>query len=224
MNPIDLSLYLVTDRKTAPIDIFLHTIYEATLGGVSVIQLREKSISEKYFFELGLEVQKITRQLNVPLIINDNLEAAKKLDAEGIHLGQTDVSVKTARSILGKHAIIGLSVETMDQVKQANSEAIDYIALSPIFLTPTKPEADKPFGIEGISQAKTITKYSMVAIGGMNTSNINQVLQAGANGIAVVSAIFDAVDPRLAAAHLSQIIKNHNEDKNTRTYWRTKIN
>lgn len=208
MKPIDLSLYLVTHRKTLLLDTFLEIIHEAILGGVSIVQLREKSISEAKFLELGSEVQKITRQLNVPLIINDNLAVAQELGAEGIHLGQNDGSVKTARVILGKQAIIGLSVETMDQVKQANSEAVDYIALSPIFCTPTKPEADTPFGIEGIRQAKAISRHPIVAIGGMNASNINQALQAGANGIAFVSAIFDAAEPRKAAARLSQIIRN----------------
>ena len=199
-------LYLVTQRFNLSNEEFSKIILQAVKGGVKVVQLREKNISKQEFVALGKIIKPILKAFNVPLIINDQIEVALELKAEGLHIGQSDALPIEARRLLGKNSIIGLSVETMQQCLDAETLPIDYIAASPVYLTPTKTDTGKAWGLEGLKELRRNSSHYIVAIGGINMENAKAVRQAGADGIAVVSAIFNAHDPFEAAQNLSREI------------------
>lgn len=202
-----LKLYLVTDRGLCPEGRSLvQTVKEAVEGGVTMVQLREKDIDTRTFIEEALELKALLGPLGVPLIINDRVDVALASDADGVHIGQSDMPYAIARRLLGPDRIIGLSVENMDQVAQADALDVDYIGVSPVFATPTKTDTARPFGLEGLREAVRITKHPTVAIGGMNALTAADVMAAGTDGIAVVSAIIAAPDPRAAAEELKNIV------------------
>lgn len=202
MKNLDLSLYLVTQRGKLALDDFYSIIDQAVKGGVTAVQLREKDIEQKEFIEIGRTLMSQLKPKGIPLIINDDIEVALEVEADGIHLGQSDSSVQEARRILGKKAIIGLSVETLDQGLAAQSLDIDYIAASPVFSTPSKLDTGKPWGIEGLKKLCTISKLPVIAIGQVQMSNVEDILLAGPSGVAVISAIFNALSPYSAAQDL----------------------
>ncbi len=207
MKSFDLSLYLVTDRDLSlgrPLDC---VVEEAVKGGVTMVQLREKNCSSLEFYQLGLRLKAILKAPGVPLIINDRLDIALAVDADGLHIGQSDLPWNVARRLLGKDKILGLSVETMQQAEESNHLDIDYIGISPVFVTPTKTDTFKPFGLEGIKAVSAISRHPNVAIGGINLENAGQIMAHGANGIAVVSAISSDENPRQAAELLKNAIK-----------------
>lgn len=198
-NSIDLSLYLVTQREGLSLEVFCRTILEAVNGGVSIVQLREKGTDRADFARVGKGLLDILRPMGVPLIINDSVEIAMAIGADGVHLGQGDQSVVEARKILGVGAIIGLSVETLEQAKAADYLDLDYIAASPVFGTPTKVDTAQPWGMEGLRELCSSTRFPVVSIGGINVNNVQDMICAGSSGVAVVSAIFNAESPREAA-------------------------
>lgn len=202
MPDCDVSLYLVTDRGLSKGRSHEFIVEEAAKGGVSIVQLREKDISTKEFYDLAVSLKKALKPLNIPLIINDRLDIALAVDADGLHIGQGDLPYEVARNILGKNKIIGLSVETVEQAREANNLNVDYIGLSPVFSTQTKTDINTPLELEGIKEISTFTKHKTVAIGGINQNNAGDVIAAGADGIAVVSAIVSDDDPKEAAARL----------------------
>jgi thiamine-phosphate pyrophosphorylase len=205
-NSIDLSLYLVTDRKLAANLTIEELVQKAIEGGVTVVQLREKECSSQKFYELALRLKKIM-PAKIPLIINDRLDIALAVGASGLHLGQSDLPAEVARKHLGPEAIIGLSVENFDQLKEAASLSVDYLAISPVFATPTKTDTGPAWGLAGLKQARQLTDLPLVAIGGINESQALSVIKAGADGIAVVSAICAAPNPREAARKLRQLVE-----------------
>jgi len=200
----DLSLYLVTDRPLSLGRDMGWIVEEAVKGGVTMVQLREKDCSTREFIELAVRLKQTLAPFNVPLIINDRLDVALAADADGLHIGQNDIPYALARELLGRKKIIGISVENLEQVHEANNLDIDYIGISPVFSTATKTDTSAPFGLEGIQQVMDITRHPAVAIGGINTDNATGVMQAGAHGIAVVSAICSANNPKEAAAALKK--------------------
>ena len=206
MRHPDLSLYLVTDRGLSPDRPLEEVVEEAVLGGVVIVQLREKNTGNREFYELAVKLKRVLSKHHVPLIINDRLDIALAADAEGVHLGQTDLALSISRKILGPEKIIGLSVETLQQAYDANETDADYIAISPVFSTPTKTDTRQPFGIKGVKEVSSISKFPAVAIGGINADNAGEVIRNGAAGIAVVSAIMAAASPLQAAAELKKII------------------
>lgn len=207
-------LYLVTDRHFFGLDTTLpdsqckadnlleQTVLEAVENGVSMVQLREKDCSSEEFIYLAKRLHRMLKQYNVPLIINDRIDVALAADAEGVHVGQSDSSVDEARRILGPSKIIGLSVETLEQAVDANSYDIDYIAVSPVFRTPTKRDTNDGFGIDGLSMVASFSKHPVVAIGGIHKDNASEIMNAGADAIAVVSEIMAAKEPGKATAEL----------------------
>lgn len=202
----DPSLYLVTDQglsKGRPVD---YIVEQAVKGGVTMVQLREKNTSTRDFVKLAAQIKLLLSPFNVPLIINDRLDVALAVDADGLHIGREDMPYAIARKILGKDKIIGLSVETIEEAKEVNNLDVDYIGLSPVFLTSTKPELGHALGLDGIREIAAFSKHIMVAIGGINSDNAADVLKAGAHGLAVVSAISSADNPAGAAMELRQII------------------
>jgi len=207
MKSFDLSLYLVTDRGLSLGRPLEYIVEEAVKGGVTMVQLREKDCSSLEFYELGRKLKKLLSPLNIPLIINDRLDIALAVDADGLHIGQSDLPWQVARQLLGPDKILGLSVETQQQAEEANHLDIDYIGVSPVFATPTKTDTFQPFGLEGLKEACRISQFPAVAIGGINASNAASIVEHGAQGIAVVSAISSAESPMAAAKDLKERIQ-----------------
>jgi thiamine-phosphate pyrophosphorylase len=204
----DLNLYLVTDRELSLGRNLEWIVEEAVKGGVTMVQLREKDCSTREFITLAVKLKQTLAKYNVPLIINDRLDVALASNADGLHIGQSDMDYATARRLFGYGKIIGLSVESMKQVYEANETDVDYIGISPVFSTNTKTDTATPFGLKGIKEVMDVSKHPAVAIGGINSTNTAAIMQAGANGIAVVSAICSANDPQEAARELKTKLKN----------------
>ncbi|GAF02727.1 thiamine phosphate synthase [Saccharicrinis fermentans] len=203
---LDLSLYLVTDQKLSRGRTHEYIVEQAVRGGVTIVQLREKDVSSRVFYELAKSLMGLLRPLNIPLIINDRLDIALAVEADGLHIGQSDLPYAVARRLMGKDKIIGLSVENLAQAREANELDVDYIGLSPVFSTRTKQDINKPLELSGVKEIIGITKHKTVAIGGMNSLNIESVMKTGVDGIAVVSAIVSQENPQEAAFRLASLI------------------
>jgi thiamine-phosphate pyrophosphorylase len=199
-------LYLVTDRGLCLGRPLAQVVEQAVLGGVTCVQIREKDLSTREFVAEAEQIQALLAPRGVPLIINDRVDVALAVGAAGVHLGQSDLPCEIARRLLGPTAIIGLSVETWDDVERAAHQPVDYLGVSPIFASPTKTDTKQPWGLPGLARVRAFTRLPLVAIGGLNRGNVAQVLAAGADGIAVVSALCSAPDPAEAAAELCAII------------------
>jgi thiamine-phosphate pyrophosphorylase len=206
-RPIDWGLSLVTDRQLAGPRSVEDLVRAAVRGGVTVVQLREKDLCAKEYIELARRLKIFLADTGVPLIVNDRVDVALAARADGVHLGQSDMDPRDARRLLGPDAIIGLSVETMEQAEQAAAFDVDYLGVSPIFSTPTKPELTGGWGIEGLARLRALSRHALVAIGGISGANAAEVVHAGADGVAVVSAICAAPDPEAAARELRRIVK-----------------
>ena len=202
-----LKLYLVTDRELSLGRSLEEVVTEAVKGGVTVVQLREKDASTGEFIELARRLMKLLKPLDIPLIINDRVDVALAVDADGVHIGQSDMSYEDARRLLGPDKIIGLSVENFKDIEAANALDVDYIGISPVYGTPTKTDTAEPFGLEGLRKAVQMSVHPTVAIGGMNASTIGEVMAAGTDGVAVVSAICSAENIRKATSDLRAIVE-----------------
>ncbi len=203
----DLSLYLVTDRALAGGRDMAWIVREAAAGGVTMVQLREKECSTAEFVNLARKLKTALAPLGIPLIINDRVDVALAVDADGVHIGQSDMPYHVARQLLGADKIIGLSVETMDEVIAANALDVDYIGISPVYATATKTDTLTPFGLSGVDEVIRLSRHRCVAIGGMNCGTVGEVIAHGVEGVAVVSAIVATESPREASAELMAIIK-----------------
>jgi len=206
MRDIDLSLYLVTDREMLKGFTLPELVESAVNNGVTVVQLREKKASTREFIELAIELKKVLDPLNIPLIINDRVDVALASDASGVHLGQNDMPVSIARKLLGEDKVIGLSVETEADLDTLNALKPDYLGVSPIFNTPTKTDTVQEWGLDGLRMISQRVDYPLVAIGGINRENARKIIEHGADGVAVVSAICASDNPGKAAFELSREI------------------
>ncbi len=206
MKNFNPGLYLVTDRmlsKGRPVELIVE---QAVKGGVTMVQLREKECTTLDFVNLAKKLKRLLTPLHIPLIVNDRLDVALAADTDGLHIGQQDMPYSIARRLLGSGKIIGLSVENIDQAKEANKMDVDYIGLSPVFVTGTKPELLHALGLEGVREIAALSRHIRVAIGGINATNAADILQAGVHGLAVVSAICSADNPLKAASQIRQKI------------------
>lgn len=201
-----LKLYLVTDRPLSLGRSLEEIVGEAVAGGATMVQLREKEAPTGEFVALARRLKALLAPLGIPLIINDRVDVALAADADGVHIGQSDMAYEDTRRLLGAEKIIGLSVENFEDLERANSLDVDYIGISPVYGTPTKSDTATPFGLEGLREAVRRSVHPTVAIGGMNASTIGEVMMAGADGVAVVSAICSAPSPRKAAEELKEIV------------------
>ncbi|GMO31587.1 MAG: thiamine phosphate synthase [Termitinemataceae bacterium] len=200
MKPkVDYSLYLVTDSKICK--SLPEAVQKAILGGVSIVQLREKSACTRDFYNTAVKIKEICSAACVPLIINDRIDIALACDACGVHVGQGDMDAVTARRLLGCNKIIGVSVSTLKEAQQAQKDGADYIGLGAMFPTATKDDAPVCSKHELLRITQNI-KIPAVLIGGMNKNTIPQFAGCGQAGYAVVSAILAADDPQKAAAEL----------------------
>ncbi|NLY41462.1 MAG: thiamine phosphate synthase [Desulfovibrionales bacterium] len=210
-----LALYLVTDRDLCPGRSTREIVAAAVAGGVTCVQIREKNSTTRAFLEEAGSVHHILRNTGVPLIINDRVDVALAVGADGVHLGQSDMPLFEARKLLGQDAIIGISAENLDDALQAEEHGADYIAISPVFRTLTKTNTALPLGLDGIALLRAHVSIPVVGIGGIDAHNAPQVLRAGCHGVAVVSAIVAAADPQQAAAELKHIITRTLEESCT---------
>ena len=200
-------LYLVTDRGLCGNRSLEDVAHQALVGGAVCIQLREKDVSTRFFVDEARRMKALTARFRVPLIINDRIDVALASGAEGVHIGQDDMPYDEARRIMGPNAIIGLSVETWDDVVKAEVLDVNYLGVSPVFETPTKTDTRGSWGLEGLARIKSYSRHMLVAIGGMNASNAKEAVMAGADCIAVVSAICAAPDLLLASREINAIIQ-----------------
>lgn len=200
-------LYLVTDRGLCGTKNVESVVEQAVAGGVRYVQLREKDLSTRSFIELAVRLKKFLHPVGVPLLINDRVDVALASGADGVHVGQEDMPYETARTLLGPSAIIGLSVETWEDVVSAQRLDVDYLGVSPIFDTPTKTDTKGMWGLAGLARIRAYSRHPLVGIGGLNAANAEAVVIAGADCVAVVSAICAADDPFQAARDLDEIIR-----------------
>ena len=205
--PEALRLYLVTDQASLRGRTLADVVLAAVQGGVSCVQLREKTQATRDFVELAIAVKELLAPFAVPLVINDRIDVALACHADGVHLGQSDMPVAMARQLLPPGVFIGLSVENLDDVTRAASQPVDYLGISPVYATPTKTDTAAPWGLAGVCQVRALSRLPLVAIGGIHHGNAVEVLQAGADGLAVVSAICSAPDPQAAAQSFQHIFR-----------------
>ncbi|MGL6315499.1 thiamine phosphate synthase [Vibrio sp. WXL103] len=206
MNPY--TLYLVTDDQQ-DLTTLKQVVKQAVAGGVTMVQVREKHGDVRAFIARAQAVKQILAGTGVPLIINDRVDVALAVDADGVHLGQSDMPAELARQLIGEDKLLGLSIEDDAQLAEADSLPIDYIGLSAIYATPTKTNTKHHWGIEGLSRALKTTKLPIVAIGGINHDTIPELAKTGVHGLALVSSICHACDPRLASEELLGLIERN---------------
>jgi thiamine-phosphate pyrophosphorylase len=197
-----LRLYLVTDRACIGEGTLSDVVAAAVQGGVTCVQLREKQLNTRDFVAQAIALQALLAPHHIPLVINDRIDVALACGAQGVHLGQSDMPVLQARRLLPPSVFIGWSVETMEDVVRSATLPLDYLGVSPIHATPTKTDTQMPWGLDGLRQVRAATGLPLVAIGGIHLGNARSVLAAGADGLAVVSAICSAPDPCAAASEL----------------------
>ncbi|MGJ0909125.1 thiamine phosphate synthase [Clostridium botulinum] len=199
---LNYELYLITDRRFLKGRELKKVVDDAILGGVTIVQVREKDVSTREFYNVAKEVKEVTDHYKVPIIINDRLDIAQAINAHGVHLGQKDMQLNIARRILGKDKIIGISVGNIKEALEAENNGADYLGIGTIFPTGSKKDVDAIIGIDGLSKIKNNISIPSVAIGGINKTNFKDVLNTGIEGISVISAILDEDDISIAANNL----------------------
>ena len=200
-------LYVITDEEIAGGLSHAEIARQAIAGGADVIQLRDKACGPRELLRIGRIIRKITRRTGIPFIVNDRLDVALACDADGVHLGQDDMGAIVARQIAPPQFIIGISVGTLDEAVRAEQEGADYIAVSPVFPTTSKSDAGPGHGLDLLKKIRRIITIPVVAIGGINPGNVNEVIEAGADGVAVISAVVGDPDIKAAARDLKKKIR-----------------
>lgn len=201
-----LLLYAITDRAWLKRKTVAEAVEEAILGGATCIQLREKNLSDEEFLKTAMDVKAVTDKYNIPFIINDNVDIAVRVGADGAHIGQDDEEIKSAREKLGADKIIGLSAATVEEAVQAEQSGADYIGVGAVFNTLTKLDANT-VSFETLKEICNTVKIPVVAIGGISKDNALQLAGTGIEGISVVSAIFAQNDIKTAASELLELAK-----------------
>lgn len=203
MNTADYSLYLVTDETERCRYGLVETVRRAVEGGVTIVQYRSEQLNHEQQREQVLPLQAYLRSVGVPLIINDNVQLAVEIDADGIHIGQDDMPVPRARALIGPHKILGLTVTTPEQMAAVDTALVDYLGCGPVYPTITKDDAPPPMGVEGWAELARMSPLPVVAIGGLNRERTAAIRATGlAAGVAVVSHICAAENPTQAAREL----------------------
>jgi len=205
---MNYDLYIITDQRISHGKSHLEVAEAVLEGGVTVLQFRDKEMKDSEAIEVCQKIHKLTKKKGVPFIVNDRVEIVKAVDADGVHLGQEDMSFSSARKILGKEKIIGISVETVEQALKAVEGGADYLGIGPIYPTATKPDAGKALGIARLKEIRESVNIPIVAIGGINENNLEEVLKAGADGAAVISAVVSAPDITEACRKLKNKIES----------------
>lgn len=196
-----LRLHLVTDAAQCGERGLLAVVQSAVRGGVTCVQLREKSLDTRAFVERARALKALLSPLRIPLLVNDRVDVALAAGADGVHVGQSDMAPQDVRRLM-PGALIGLSIESWQQMREAERAPVDYYGISPVFATSSKADAAPALGLAGLQQLRRMTARPLVAIGGIHAGNVAAVMAAGADGVAVVSALCAADDPARAAQAL----------------------
>lgn len=207
MTHFDLSLYLVLDPELCATTGMVETARQAVSGGATMVQLRDKKASTARLVDTGRALKAALSGSKALLIINDDVEAAIAISADGLHIGQDDGDPVELRRRVGPQMLLGVSVETQALAAAIDPHIIDYAGVGPVFATPTKPNHKPPIGWDGLATLVAAAPVPCVAIGGLKRDHVASVLAAGAQGLAVVSAICGQTDPRAAAAHIAAAIE-----------------
>lgn len=195
-------VYVITEPALAdPVE----SVAQVLAGGAQIVQLRAKHAPTRQLVQWGQAIRALTRQHDTLFIVNDRLDVALAVEADGVHLGQDDLPVPLARKIAGEQFLIGVSAETVEEAQQAEQEGADYLGVGPMFATATKPDAGTPVGPERLRQIKQAVRIPVFGIGGINAENAVQVLAAGADGICVISAVLSAPNPTEATRQLVRL-------------------
>ena len=205
-RPFDLTLYVITDSHLARGRDQVEIVAAAIRGGATMVQLRDKELPARDQLGLGLRLRELTRRMGTTLIVNDRVDLALAVGADGVHLGQDDLPPRIARQLLGPDAIVGVSAGNPAELALVEREGADYVGTGPFAATGSKADAGAAIGPEGIAAVRRLTNLPMVAIGGIGLANAKAAIGAGANGIAVISAIVGADDPEAAARALRQAV------------------
>ncbi len=211
-----LDLILITDRKVCGkklTDIIEHAIE----GGVGTVQLREKDLSTGDLYSLAKEIREITERKGANLIINDRVDIATAVDADGVHLGWQSLEIDIVRRMIGRDKIIGFSAHSLEEAERAESSGADYVSISPVFDTVNKDYFIKPLGVGEIGRVKEEVNIPVIALGGINESNVSSVIKNGADGIAVISAILLSDSPEQTAAGICREIKKIGSESGKKT-------
>lgn len=208
---VDWRLYVVTDAGLSRGRSHRAVIEAAIIGGATIVQYREKHASTRQMIEEALELRDLTRRAGVPLTVNDRVDVALAVDADGVHVGQDDMPVALARRLIG-NKLLGVSVHSLSEALQAVRDGADYLGVGPIFATTTKPDAGPPIGLDGLRAIRQHVSIPIVAIGGINQANAADLVRAGVDGIAVVSAVVAADDVTAAARQLRALVSVTQEE------------
>lgn len=198
---VDYSLYLLTDRSILKNIDLLTAVEEALQGGVSLVQLREKDISSREFYQLASELKQLLHSYQVPLIINDRLDIALAVDADGLHIGQDDLPIDIARRLLGPDKILGYSVSSIEEARYGQSQGANYLGAGSVYPTGSKTDAGTPIGVKKLKEIKASVSIPVVGIGGIGAENIAEVRKTGVDGTAMISAI-------LGSTHIKETCQN----------------
>ena len=209
---IDYTLYLCTDRDLMSTDTIEEAVEQAVKGGCTVVQLREKDCSSLEFYETALRVKKITDEYKIPLIINDRVDIALAVNADGVHVGQDDLPAASVRRILGGDKVIGVSAGSVREAVKAREDGADYLGVGAMHATSTKTDADVTT-VEELKKIREMVDLPIVAIGGMNKQTLPELKGTGVDGIAVVSAVIAADDIARAASELSEAVRSQKKQE-----------
>ena len=201
-----LLLYAVTDRTWLGGETLYEQVEKAIKGGVTFVQLREKDLDKESFLNEAQEIQKLCRTYNIPFVINDNVEIARTINADGVHVGQRDMKAGNVRAILGEDKILGVSAQTVEQALLAEKEGADYLGVGAVFPTGSKEDAED-VSFDTLKDICSAVNIPVVAIGGIGAGNVSKLENSGISGIAVISAIFAADDIESATENLKELTK-----------------
>ena len=203
---IDFNLYLITDRLRNVEHRLVEVVEEALKGGVRAVQLREKDLPSRDLYELAYELRKVTTRYNARLFVNDRLDIAMAVDADGVHLGERSIPIHRARRVLGEKKLIGVSCHNQVSAIAAQETGADFITYGPVFFTPSKAPYGEPVGLDKLEIVTSLLRIPVFALGGIKRSNTRQVMEAGASGIALISAIISALNPLEEAEALLSLL------------------
>jgi thiamine-phosphate pyrophosphorylase len=211
LSGIDFNLYLITDRKGCTGRDLLTVVGKALEGGVKAIQLREKDLPARDLYDLALEMRELTGRFGARLFVNDRIDIAMAVDADGVHLGESGMTANIARKLLEKGKLIGVSCHSLESALSAQEKGADFITCGPVFHTPSKAAYGEPLGLSLLAGVARSIIIPVFAIGGIKRGNIGEVMAAGAKGVALISAIIAAEDPEGEAEILLSLIGTQKE-------------
>jgi thiamine-phosphate pyrophosphorylase len=209
MQTTDFSLYLITDRHQAGGRPLAEVVRRSLEGGVRAVQLREKDLSGDALYRLAAELRCLTSDFGARFIINDRLDIALAVEADGVHIGVNSLPVAVVRRVMGEGAIIGYSAHGIDEALRVQADGADFVTFGPLYPTPSKAAYGDPCGVKKLADAASVLNIPVIALGGISSANITEALSANIQGVAVISAVLSAADPRGAAASLLKKIEEY---------------